>query len=327
MARSGPECGVLPTACLWYLARLFTWGRVDTAMTAKLIDGKKIAAEIRQEIRRKVDARSEQGIPAPGLAMILVGNDAASQIYVRNKRRGCEDAGIISRDFDLPADTPEEDILQLIDDLNEDPAVHGILVQLPLPDHVNEMAIIERIHPIKDVDGFHPYTVGRLSQRIPVLRPCTPFGIMTLLNRIGIDPKGRHAVVVGASNHVGRPLALEFLLAGATTTICHRFTRDLQAHVERADILAVAIGKAGLIPGEWVKPGAIVLDVGITRLDDGSLSGDIGFEAARERAAWITPVPGGVGPMTVAMLLHNTLTAAISGDSLLEARPPTDKNY
>ena len=296
-------------------------------MAAQLIDGKKIAGEIRREIRQQIDARTEQGIVRPGLAVILVGGDTASQIYVRNKRRGCEDAGIESRDYDLPPETPEDDILHLIDELNVDPTIHGILVQLPLPDHVNEMAIIERIHPIKDVDGFHPYTVGRLAQRIPVLRPCTPFGIMTLLDRIGVDPKGQHAVVVGASNHVGRPLALEFLLAGATTTVCHRFTRDLQANVGRADILAVAVGKAKQVPGEWIKPGAVVFDIGITRLDDGRLCGDIGFEAAYERASWITPVPGGVGPMTVAMLLNNTLTAAISGEKLLEARPPTDKNY
>jgi methylenetetrahydrofolate dehydrogenase (NADP+)/methenyltetrahydrofolate cyclohydrolase len=296
-------------------------------MTAQLIDGKKIAGEIRREIRQQIDARTEQGFASPGLAVILIGSDPASQIYVRNKRRGCEEAGIESRDYDLPPDTPEADVLGLIDQLNDDPAIHGILVQLPLPDHINEMAIIERIHPIKDVDGFHPYTVGRLAQRIPVLRPCTPFGIMTLLDRIGVDPKGQHAVVVGASNHVGRPLALELLLAGATTTVCHRFTRDLRANVARADILAVAVGKAEQIPGDWVKPGATVFDIGITRLDDGRLCGDIGFEAARERAAWITPVPGGVGPMTVAMLLNNTLTAAISGEALLEARPPTDKNY
>jgi len=317
----------LPTAPLWYVARLFRTGIQSISMPAQLIDGKKIAGEIRREIRQQIDARTERGIARPGLAVVLVGSDPASQIYVRNKRRGSEEAGIESRDYDLPPETPEADILSLIDELNNDPTIHGILVQLPLPDHVNEMAIIERIHPIKDVDGFHPYTVGRLAQRIPVLRPCTPFGIMILLEKIGVNPKGQHAVVVGASNHVGRPLALEFLLAGATTTVCHRFTRDLQANVERADILAVAVGKARQVPGEWIKPGAVVFDVGITRLDDGRLCGDIGFEAARERAAWITPVPGGVGPMTVAMLLHNTLTAAISGEALLEARPPTDKNY
>jgi methylenetetrahydrofolate dehydrogenase (NADP+)/methenyltetrahydrofolate cyclohydrolase len=317
----------LPTAPLWYVARLFRTGIQSISMPAQLIDGKKIAGDIRREIRQQIDARTAQGIARPGLAVVLVGSDPASQIYVRNKRRGCEEAGIESRDYDLPPETPEADILSLIDELNNDPTIHGILVQLPLPDHVNEMAIIERIHPIKDVDGFHPYTVGRLAQRIPVLRPCTPFGIMILLEKIGVNPKGQHAVVVGASNHVGRPLALELLLAGATTTVCHRFTRDLQANVERADILAVAVGKARQVPGEWIKPGAVVFDVGITRLDDGRLCGDIGFEAARERAAWITPVPGGVGPMTVAMLLHNTLTAAISGEALLEARPPTDKNY
>ena len=296
-------------------------------MTAQLIDGKKIAREIRQEIRQQVDARSDQGIAQPGLAVILIGSDPASEIYVRNKRRGCEEAGILSLDYDLPNDAPEADILQLIDELNDDPRVHGILVQLPLPDHINEMAIIERIHPIKDVDGCPPAPLGPLSQRRPQPRPPTPDGVLTRPDRNGLDPKGQHAVVVGASNHVGRPLCLEFLLAGATTTVCHRFTRDLRTQVEMADILAVAVGKAGLIPGEWVKPGAIVFDIGITRLDDGSLTGDIGFDVAAERAAWITPVPGGVGPMTVAMLLYNTLTAAISGETLMEARPPTDNNY
>jgi len=296
-------------------------------MTAQIIDGKAIAREIRQEIRQQIDARAERGHHLPGLAVILIGKDPASQIYVRNKRRASEEAGIESRDYDLPVDTPEADILALIDELNADPGVHGILVQFPLPEHINENAIIERIDPIKDVDGFHPYTVGRLAQRIPVLRPCTPHGILTMLSRIGEDPKGRHAVVVGASNHVGRPLALEFLLAGTTTTICHRFTRDLRAHVERADVLAVAVGKPKLIPGEWIKPGAIVIDVGINRLADGKLCGDVEFAAAAERAGWITPVPGGVGPMTIAMLLQNTLTAAISGEELLEARPHPDDNY
>jgi methylenetetrahydrofolate dehydrogenase (NADP+)/methenyltetrahydrofolate cyclohydrolase len=296
-------------------------------MTAQIIDGKGMAAEIRKEIGQKIDARIARGYPHPGLAVVLVGEDPASQIYVRNKRRACEEAGIESRDYDLPADTPENEILTLIDELNADPAIHGILVQFPLPEQINENAIIERIDPIKDVDGFHPYTVGRLAQRIPVLRPCTPYGVMTMLRRIGEDPKGRHAVVVGASNHVGRPLALEFLLAGTTTTVCHRFTRDLQVHVERADILAVAVGKPNLIPGEWVKPGAIVLDIGISRLDNGKLCGDVQFDTAAERAAWITPVPGGVGPMTIAMLLNNTLTAASSGERLLEARPHPDDNY
>lgn len=296
-------------------------------MSAQIIDGKAIAREIRLEIRERIDARSATGLPPPGLAVILVGNDPASQIYVRNKRLACEEAGIVSRDYDLPADTPETQIIELIDDLNDDPAIHGILVQFPLPRAINEIAIIERIAPYKDVDGFHPYTVGRLAQRIPGLRPCTPFGVMTMLDRIGVDPKGQHAVIVGASNHVGRPLALEFLLAGTTISVCHRFTRDLQAHVERADILAVAVGKAELIPGEWVKPGATVIDIGITRLANGKLCGDIGFAAAAKRAAWITPVPGGVGPMTIAMLLTNTLAAAIEGPALMAARIPTDKNY
>jgi methylenetetrahydrofolate dehydrogenase (NADP+) / methenyltetrahydrofolate cyclohydrolase len=296
-------------------------------MPAQIIDGKEIARQIRVEIRQKTDSRLADGQPRPGLAVVLVGDDPASQIYVRNKRRACEEAGINSRDYDLPADTTQDRIIELVDELNDDASIHGILVQFPLPEQVNETAIIERIAPYKDVDGFHPYTIGRLTQRIPILRPCTPYGIMTLLKRIGVEPKGQHAVVVGASNHVGRPLALEFLLAGTTTTICHRFTQDLEAHVSRADILAVAVGKAELIPGEWVKPGATVIDVGITRLANGKLCGDIGFAAAAERAAWITPVPGGVGPMTIAMLLTNTLTAAIAGPALMAARIPTDKNY
>jgi methylenetetrahydrofolate dehydrogenase (NADP+)/methenyltetrahydrofolate cyclohydrolase len=286
-------------------------------MAAQIIDGKRIAGEIRQEIRSSVETRREQGLRPPGLAVILVGNDPSSQIYVRNKRRGCEEAGVMSRDYDLPAATREQDLLELIDELNDDTEIDGILVQLPLPSHISETAVIERIHPIKDVDGFHPYTVGRLAQRIPVLRPCTPHGVMTLMERIGVDPKGRHAVIVGASNHVGRPLALELLISGATVTVCHRFTRDLQSHVQIADILAVAVGKPGLIPGEWIKPGAVVFDIGITRLANGKLAGDVQFDAARERAAWITPVPGGVGPMTIAMLLQNTLKVAVSGEELL----------
>jgi methylenetetrahydrofolate dehydrogenase (NADP+)/methenyltetrahydrofolate cyclohydrolase len=296
-------------------------------MAAQLIDGKAIAREIRGEVRQQIEARTRQGLRPPGLAVVLIGSDAASQIYVRNKRRACEEAGIMSRDYDLPAKTGQDEILALIDTLNADEVIDGILVQLPLPDHINETAVIERILPIKDVDGFHPYTVGRLSQRIPVLRPCTPYGIMTLLQRIGVDAKGLHAVVVGASNHVGRPLALELLLAGATTTVCHRFTRDLKANVERADILAVAVGKPGLVPGDWIKPGAIVFDVGINRMENGKLTGDVEFDVAREKAAWITPVPGGVGPMTVATLMQNTLKAAISGKSLLEAGPRAGPDY
>jgi methylenetetrahydrofolate dehydrogenase (NADP+)/methenyltetrahydrofolate cyclohydrolase len=299
---------------------------VFLAMTARLIDGRAVARRIRDNIRQRVRARVAEGQRAPGLAVILVGTDSASQIYVRNKRTACEEAGIISRDYDLAPDTTEEKLLRLISELNADPTVDGILVQLPLPAHISEPTIIEHISPVKDVDGFHPYTVGRLAQRIPMLRPCTPHGVMTLLDSIGVDVKGLHAVVVGASNHVGRPLALELLLAGATTTICHRFTRDLRSHIEAADILAVAVGKVGLIPGAWIRPGAVVFDIGITRLPDGRLAGDVQFETAKERAGWITPVPGGVGPMTVAMLLQNTLTACIAGPRLQDShvRPVAD---
>jgi methylenetetrahydrofolate dehydrogenase (NADP+)/methenyltetrahydrofolate cyclohydrolase len=290
-------------------------------MTARLIDGRSISRKIREELRGRIEERRARGQRAPGLAVILVGSDPASGIYVRNKRTACEEVGIASRDYDLPQETAEADLLALIAQLNDDPEIDGILVQLPLPAHINELAVIEHISPVKDVDGFHPYTVGRLAQRIPMLRPCTPFGVMTLLKHIGVDPKGQHAVVVGASNHVGRPLALEFLLAGATTTVAHRFTRDLRACVASAEILAVAVGKPGIIPGDWVRPGAVVLDIGITRLPDGRLAGDVEFASASERAAWITPVPGGVGPMTVATLLQNTLAAAVAGASLLEVKP------
>lgn len=292
-------------------------------MTARLIDGRALARRIRENVRQHIDTRLRQGQRPPGLAVILVGSDPASQIYVRNKRIACEEAGIVSRDYDLPPDTTEADLLRLIAELNADAAIDGILVQLPLPTHISEPTVIEQISPVKDVDGFHPYTVGRLAQRIPVLRPCTPHGVMALLESIGVDAKGRHAVVVGASNHVGRPLALELLLAGATTTVCHRFTRDLRTHVEMADILAVAVGKPGIIPGEWIKPGAVVIDIGINRLPNGQLAGDVQFESARIRAAWITPVPGGVGPMTIAMLLQNTLRACVAGAQLLDphARP------
>lgn len=289
-------------------------------MTARLIDGKSIASGLRGALRQRIADRRHAGHRAPGLAVVLVGDDPASKIYVRNKRMACNEVGIMSRDYDLPVTTGEAEILALIDQLNADPEIDGILVQLPLPPHISEIAVIERLDPIKDVDGFHPYTVGRLSQRIPVLRPATPYGVMALLRHIGVPVKGQHAVVVGASNHVGRPLALELLLAGATITVCHRFTKDLQRHVSDADILAVAVGKAGLIPGGWVKPGAVVLDIGISRLADGKLAGDVEFDEARKRAGWITPVPGGVGPMTIAMLLENTLTAAISGPALLQAR-------
>ncbi len=279
-------------------------------MSATIIDGKAIAAEIRDAVKQRVAQRRRQGLRPPGLAVILVGEDPASRVYVANKRRACEAAGLLSRSYDLPADIDEAALLALIDELNADPAVDGILVQLPLPDHIDTETVIERIRFDKDVDGFHPYNMGRLALRMPVLRSCTPRGIMTLLARCGIDPKGRDAVIVGASNHVGRPMAMELLLAGATVTICHRFTRDLAAQVGRAEILVVAVGRPGLIKGAWIRPGAVVLDVGINRDASGRLVGDVEFDTARTRAGWITPVPGGVGPMTVATLLQNTLYAA-----------------
>jgi len=278
-------------------------------MTARLIDGTRLAGEIKEQVRRAVDAAVASGARRPGLAVVRVGEDPASAVYVRNKRRACEELGIRSFAHDLRATDSEGALLALIDRLNGDERVDGILVQLPLPAHITRSAVIERIAPAKDVDGFHPYNIGRLAQRIPLMRPCTPFGVIRLLESIGAPFKGQNAVVVGASNIVGRPMALELLLTGATATVCHRFTADLREHVSRADILIVAAGKPGLIPGGWVRPGSIVIDVGMNRLPDGHLVGDVEFAAARERAAWITPVPGGVGPMTVAMLMHNTLAA------------------
>lgn len=282
-------------------------------MSAKIIDGKAIAQAIRDSVHDRVAQRVADGHRQPGLAVIQVGADPASAIYVRNKRKACEAAGILSIEHDLPLTTSAAELLALIDELNSDVTVDGILVQLPLPEHIESHTIIERINPAKDVDGFHPFNVGRLAQRIPALRPCTPFGIITLLEHIGIDPKGQHVVIVGASNIVGRPLALEMLLAGATVSVTHKFTRNLEELVRQADILAVAVGKPNLIPGDWIKPGAVVFDVGINRLADGSLQGDVEFETASKNAAWITPVPGGVGPMTVAMLLNNTLIANENG--------------
>ncbi|EZQ17143.1 bifunctional methylenetetrahydrofolate dehydrogenase/methenyltetrahydrofolate cyclohydrolase FolD [Pseudomonas sp. G11-1] len=278
-------------------------------MKAQLIDGKQIAANLRREIADKVNQRREQGLRIPGLAVILVGSDPASQVYVAHKRKDCEEVGFISQSHDLPADTAQEDLLQLIDTLNEDSDIDGILVQLPLPAHLDSSLLLERIRPDKDVDGFHPYNIGRLAQRMPLLRPCTPLGIIRLLKSTGVSPYGLNATVVGASNIVGRPMALELLLAGCTTTVAHRFTSDLEEHVRRSDLVVVAVGKPGLVKGEWIKPGAIVIDVGINRMEDGRLRGDVDFEAAAERAAWITPVPGGVGPMTRACLLENTLIA------------------
>jgi len=279
-------------------------------MTAKLIDGKTIAANIRQQIAARVAERRNQGLRTPGLAVILVGMDPASQVYVAHKRKDCEEVGFHSMAHDLPAETSQTELLALIDQLNDDPAIDGILVQLPLPKHLDASLLLERIRPDKDVDGFHPYNIGRLAQRMPLLRPCTPKGIMTLLESTGVDLHGLNAVIVGASNIVGRPMALELLLAGCTTTVTHRFTHDLAEHIKRADLVVVATGIVGLVKGEWIKEGAIVIDVGISRQADGKLVGDVEFEPAAQRAGWITPVPGGVGPMTRACLLENTLYAA-----------------
>jgi len=279
-------------------------------MSARTIDGKAVADTLRLQVKKRVEQRLTNNLRPPGLAVILVGSDPASEVYVRNKRKACAQAGIQSWAYDLAADTPQETLLSVIDELNEHEEIDGILVQLPLPRHIDTETVIERIRPDKDVDGFHPYNMGRLALRLPVLRPCTPRGIMTLLESTGAALRGLDAVVVGASNIVGRPMSLELLLAGCTVTTCHRFTHDLPGQVARADLLVAAVGRPGLIKGEWIKPGAIVIDVGINRTADGKLVGDVEFAPAAQRAAWITPVPGGVGPMTVATLLQNTLDAA-----------------
>lgn len=279
-------------------------------MTAQLIDGKTLAAKIRAEIAAEITLRKQQGFRQPGLAVILIGEDPASTIYVQNKRQACQEVGIESIYHHLPSAISEQNLIELIEQLNQDPDIDGILLQLPLPQHIDENKVLEIIHANKDVDGFHPYNLGRLAQRRPLLRPCTPFGVMQLLDAIQQVYENRHAVIVGASNIVGRPMGLELLMAGCTITICHRFTLDLEKHVHTADILVSAVGKPGIIRGNWIKPGATLIDVGITRLENGTLVGDVEFDAAIKHAAWITPVPGGVGPMTVAMLLRNTLTAA-----------------
>ncbi len=278
-------------------------------MAAQLIDGKAISADLCDQVRAEVGELRRQGKRTPGLAVVLVGDNPASQVYVRNKRQRCEQVGIHSFNHNLPLSTTAEQLPELIQTLNDDVTVDGILVQLPLPEKIDSQRVIEAIDPAKDVDGFHPYNVGRLAQRAPLLRPCTPYGMISLLRHCGIDINGMDAVMVGASNIVGRPMALELLHARATVTVCHRKTRDLRSHVQRAELLVVGVGQPEFIPGSWVREGAIVLDVGINRRDDGSLVGDVEFAAARERAAWITPVPGGVGPMTVATLMQNTLRA------------------
>jgi methylenetetrahydrofolate dehydrogenase (NADP+)/methenyltetrahydrofolate cyclohydrolase len=278
-------------------------------MSAQIINGKAIAESTLDEIKSRIEVRVAAGLRAPALAVILVGADPASAIYVRNKRLACEKVGIRSVAHELPATTTEAELLTLIDSLNADNDIDGILVQSPLPSHISEKRLIEHISADKDVDGFHPYNIGSLAVREPKLRSCTPYGVIKLLNATGIDLMGQDAVVVGVSNHVGRPMILELLLAGCTVTGCHRHTKDLATNVGRADIVVAAAGKAGLIKGEWIKPGAIVIDIGINRMPDGKLCGDVDFNVAKERASWITPVPGGVGPMTVATLMENTLMA------------------
>lgn len=291
-------------------------------MTARILDGKAIAEALLDDLAKRVAVRIAAGKPAPGLAVVLVGQDPASAVYVRNKRRAATKVGIRAVDFDLPANTSDAELAALIDRLNADPGIHGILVQLPLPGDRDASGLIHRIDPRKDVDGFHPENVGRLALRQFGLRPCTPRGVTTLLAYTDRPVRGQSATVVGVSNHVGRPMVLELLIAGCTTSICHKFTpRDiLERHVREADILVVAVGRPGLVPGEWVKPGAVVIDVGINRLEDGRLVGDVGFQAAAQRASWITPVPGGVGPMTVATLMQNTLEAAEAFDAAVASQ-------
>ena len=283
-------------------------------MTAQLLDGKAIAATIRARLAEQGHHRQQAGLPPPGLAVVLVGENPASQVYVSNKRKACAEVGFYSEHHALPATTPQAELMALIDQLNHNPQIHGILVQLPLPSQIDTEAVIERIDPRKDVDGFHPYNVGRLSLRMPRLRPCTPKGVMTLLSHTGQSLEGLDAVIIGQSNIVGRPMALELLAARCTISVCHSRTRDLAAKAQAADVLVAAIGRAQFVPGEWIKPGALVIDVGINRTAEGKLVGDVDFAAAQERAAWITPVPGGVGPMTIASLLENTLQAAIEQD-------------
>ncbi|MCU7796801.1 MAG: bifunctional methylenetetrahydrofolate dehydrogenase/methenyltetrahydrofolate cyclohydrolase FolD [Candidatus Thiodiazotropha sp. (ex Myrtea spinifera)] len=279
-------------------------------MSANILDGKAIAADLRQQIKSSVDERVATGQRRPGLAVVLVGENPASQVYVRNKRKSCDEVGFYSVSHDLPVSTTQDELLALIDQLNADDDIDGILVQLPLPDHIDEESVIERILPTKDVDGFHPYNVGRLALRMPVLRSCTPKGVMTLLERTGQKLEGLDAVIIGQSNIVGRPMALELLAARCTITVCHSRTKDLAEKARNADVLVVAIGRGEFVPGDWIKQGAIVIDVGMNRNEQGKLVGDVDFETAKERASWITPVPGGVGPMTIATLLENTLQAA-----------------
>lgn len=279
-------------------------------MTAFILDGKALAQLKKNELKLTIHERLVKGLRAPALAVILVGDDPASHIYVTNKSKACEEVGITSKSYHLPTETPEQQLLDLITELNHSAAIDGILVQLPLPTHMDTHKVIECINPLKDVDGFHPYNLGRLAQRLPLMRPCTPYGIIQLLEANGIALRGRHTVVIGASNIVGRPMGLEFLAEGATVTICHRFTRHLKEHVRMADVLVVATGKQDVIEAEWLHHDQVIIDVGIHRLNDGKLRGDVDFNQAVTRVSWITPVPGGVGPMTITALLQNTVFAA-----------------
>lgn len=279
-------------------------------MSAHILDGKAIAADLRKTIQAEVKTLTAAGQRPPGLAVILVGDNPASQVYVRNKQKACEEVGFLSELIRLEADTPQQALLTLIDTLNQREEIDGILVQLPLPDQIDEETVIERILPTKDVDGFHPYNVGRLVLRMPLLRPCTPKGVMTMLDHTGMELAGKDAVIIGQSNIVGRPMALELLMARCTITVCHSRTKNLTDKIRGADIVIAAVGRPEFVQGDWIQPGATVIDVGINRKDDGKLCGDVDFTAASEVAGWITPVPGGVGPMTIATLLENTLQAA-----------------
>ncbi len=280
------------------------------ARKAKILDGRSVADRLIANVAKAVALGRGSSGRQPGLAVVLIGDDPASEIYVGSKVRACESAGIVSFNHRLAHGVGKSELLALIDELNADDRVNGILVQLPLPHHLDERIVTQRIAPEKDVDGFHPVNVGRLALRDPALRPCTPRGIMTLLAAHGIDPKGMDALVVGASNIVGRPLALELLLAGATVTVAHRFSRDLGQHVRNSNLVCVAVGKPDLIDPQWIAPDTVVVDIGINRGPDGRIRGDLDFDAVSERAGWITPVPGGVGPMTVATLMQNTAEAA-----------------
>jgi len=288
-------------------------------MPAQILNGKPIAKKIKEQLAERIQRHTQQGRRAPGLAVILIGDDSASAIYVERKSQACQEIGIVSKIFRVEPLISQTELLKLLQTLNQDPCIDGILVQLPLPPHIDTQAVVEYIHPAKDVDGFHPYNLGRLAQKRPLLRPCTPAGIMELLKFTGRPLKGLNATVVGVSNIVGRPMLLELLMAGCTVTASHRFTQDLKSTTQNADLLVIAAGSPALIKGDWIKTNAIVVDVGMNRLDNGTLVGDLEFEEAKKQAAWITPVPGGVGPMTVATLLSNTLYAYETLHSEVEA--------